>query len=51
MRGTSARSIHSVDVEGNRHRVFYIWPVDLPQLLRIPVLQNIDLRMKVTNIA
>jgi hypothetical protein len=28
----------------------YLWPVDLPQLLRISVLQNIELGMKITNI-
>jgi hypothetical protein len=51
MRDTSARSICSVYVEGDRPWVLYNWPVDLPQILRIPVLQNIELSMKITNIA
>jgi hypothetical protein len=51
MRGTSTHSIHNVDVEGNRPQVLYLWPVDLSQLLRISVLQNIELSMNVTNIA
>jgi hypothetical protein len=42
MRGTSARNILSVNVEGDRPLVLYIWPVDLPQFLRIPVIQNIE---------
>jgi hypothetical protein len=51
MQGTSARNIRSVDVEGDQPRVFYIWLVDLSQLLRIPVLQNIELSMMIINIA
>jgi hypothetical protein len=47
---TFARSIRSVDVEGDRPRVMYLWPVDLPQLLHISVLQNIELSMNTTNI-
>jgi hypothetical protein len=51
MRGTSARSIRNGVVEGDRPRVLYIWPVDLLQLLCIAFLQNIELSMKITNIA
>jgi hypothetical protein len=51
MRDTSAHSIRSVDNEGDRTRVLYIWPMNLPQLLCIPGLQNIELSMKITNIA
>jgi hypothetical protein len=50
MRGTSTRSIHSGEVEGDRPQVLYIWPVDLLQLLRIVFLQNIELSMKIINI-
>jgi hypothetical protein len=51
MRGTSARSIHSVKVEGDQPRVLYLWPMNLSQLFRISVLQNIELSMNITNIA
>jgi hypothetical protein len=51
MWGTSARSLRSGDVKGDRPRVLYIWPVDLIQLFRIVVLLNIELSMKITNIA
>jgi hypothetical protein len=47
---TFARSIRSVDVEGDRPWVMYLWPVDLPQLLHISVLQNIELSLNTTNI-
>jgi hypothetical protein len=40
MRGTSTRRIHSGEVEGDRPRVLYIWPMDLLQLLCIVFLQN-----------
>jgi hypothetical protein len=50
MRGTFACSIHNSEVKGDRPRVLYLWPVDLPQLLRISVLQNIELSMKIINI-
>jgi hypothetical protein len=45
MRGTFARSMQSVDDEGDRPQVLYLWHVDLPQLLRISVIQNIELNM------
>jgi hypothetical protein len=51
MWGTSARCIRSGDVEGDRPRVLYIWLIDLLQLLRVALLQNIELSMKVTNVA
>jgi hypothetical protein len=50
MWGTSIRSICSIDVEGDRPRVLYLWSMDLSQLLRILVLQNIELSMNITNI-
>jgi hypothetical protein len=51
MQGTSACSIHSRVVEGDRPQVLYICPMDLLQLLRIVVIQNIELCIKKTNIA
>jgi hypothetical protein len=51
MWGTSTGSIHSSEIEGDQPRVLYLRPVDLPQLLRILVLQNIELSMKIINIA
>jgi hypothetical protein len=51
MRGTYAHSIRSGEVEGDQPRVLYIWPMDHLQLLRITVLQNIELCIKITNIA
>jgi hypothetical protein len=50
MRDTSTHSIRSRDIEGDRPRVLYIWPVDLLQLLHIAVQQNIELSTKITNI-
>jgi hypothetical protein len=50
MQGTSARHIHSIDVEGDWPWILYLWPMDLPQLLCILVLQNIELSMNITNI-
>jgi hypothetical protein len=38
MQSTSTHSIHSIDIEADQPRVLYIWPIDLPQPLRIPVL-------------
>jgi hypothetical protein len=49
--GTTSHSIHNGEVEGDQPWVLYIWHVDLPQLLRISVLQNIELSMKISNIA
>jgi hypothetical protein len=51
MWGTSVHSIHSGDIDGDRPRVLYIWAVYLLQLLCIVVQQNIELSMKITNIA
>jgi hypothetical protein len=51
MRGTSARSICSDDVEGDRPRVLYLLPLDLYQLICVSVLHNIELSMQITNIA
>jgi hypothetical protein len=50
MRGTSAHSIRGVDIDGDQLQVLYLWLVDLPQLLCISVLQNIELSMNITNI-
>jgi hypothetical protein len=51
MRVAYARSIHGGEVEGDRPRVLYIWPMDLLYLLRIAFLQNIELSLKITNVA
>jgi hypothetical protein len=51
MRGNSPLSIRSAEVEGDRLRVLYVWPMYLPQPLCIVVLQNVELNMKITNIA
>jgi hypothetical protein len=48
MRGTSARIIRNIDVGGDRPQVLYLWPADFPQLLRISVLQNIELSINPT---
>jgi hypothetical protein len=50
MQGTSARSIRSDEVKRDQPQVLYLWPVDLSQLLRISVIQNIELSMNITNI-
>jgi hypothetical protein len=47
--GTFTRSICSIDVEGYRPRIFWIWLMDLVQLLHISVLENVEFNTNIKN--